>query len=131
MQPKDCLVCIDDSIVYGTTLKVILNILSRTQPRKIVVASTAPQIRYPDYYGIDMSELGKFIAFKAAVELVKSDGCGQLLQTSIRIAWTRQRCPPNKWSTTCAASMTATATNRWRLKSPSWSTRKTSPGRAN
>ena len=62
----DCLVCIDDSIVRGTTLKEsILNILSRTKPRKIVVASTAPQIRYPDCYGIDMWELGKFIAFKA------------------------------------------------------------------
>ena len=72
---KDCLVCIDDSIVRGTTLKEsILKILSRTNPRKIVVASTAPQIRYPDCYGIDMSELGKFIAFKAAVELVKEDG---------------------------------------------------------
>lgn len=81
VKPKDCLVCIDDSIVRGTTLKEsILNILSRTNPRKIVIASTAPQIRYPDCYGIDMSELGKFIAFKAAVELVKQDGCEDLLQ---------------------------------------------------
>lgn len=81
MKPKDCLVCIDDSIVRGTTLKEsILKILSRTNPRKIVIASTAPQIRYPDCYGIDMSELGKFIAFKAAVELVKQDGCADLLQ---------------------------------------------------
>lgn len=77
----DCLVCIDDSIVRGTTLKEsILNILSRTKPRKIVVASTAPQIRYPDCYGIDMSELGKFIAFKAAVALLKDDGRSDLLQ---------------------------------------------------
>ena len=77
---KDCLVCIDDSIVRGTTLKEsILNILSRTNPRKIVIASTAPQIRYPDCYGIDMSELGKFIAFKAAVALVKQDKCDDLL----------------------------------------------------
>ena len=54
---KDCLVCIDDSLVRGTTLKEsILNILIRTNPRKIVIASTAPQIRYPDCYGIDMSE---------------------------------------------------------------------------
>ncbi len=81
VQEKDCLVCIDDSIVRGTTLKEsILKILSRTKPRKIVVASTAPQIRYPDCYGIDMSELGKFIAFKAAVELVKQDGREDLLQ---------------------------------------------------
>ncbi len=81
VKDKDCLVCIDDSIVRGTTLKEsILNILSRTNPRKIVIASTAPQIRYPDCYGIDMSELGKFIAFKAAVELVKEDGSADLLQ---------------------------------------------------
>jgi amidophosphoribosyltransferase len=77
---KDCLVCIDDSIVRGTTLKEsILKILSRTNPRKIVIASTAPQIRYPDCYGIDMSELGKFIAFKATIELIKDDGCEDLL----------------------------------------------------
>lgn len=81
VKEKDCLVCIDDSIVRGTTLKEsILKILSRTKPRKIVVASTAPQIRYPDCYGIDMSELGKFIAFKAAVELVKEDGNTAFLQ---------------------------------------------------
>ena len=81
VKEKDCLVCIDDSIVRGTTLKEsILKILSRTKPRKIVVASTAPQIRYPDCYGIDMSELGKFIAFKATVELVKDDGNNDLLQ---------------------------------------------------
>ncbi len=81
VQPKDCLVCIDDSIVRGTTLKEsILKILGKTNPRKIVIASTAPQIRYPDCYGIDMSELGKFIAFNAAVELTKEDGNEDLLQ---------------------------------------------------
>lgn len=81
VESKDSLVVIDDSIVRGTTLKEsILKILSRTNPRKIVIASTAPQIRYPDCYGIDMSELGKFIAFKAAVELVKDDGSSDLLQ---------------------------------------------------
>ena len=59
-------------LVRGTTLKEsIINILSRTKPRKIVIASTVPQIRYPDCYGIDMSELGKFIAFKATVALVR------------------------------------------------------------
>jgi amidophosphoribosyltransferase len=85
VESKDCLVCIDDSIVRGTTLKEsILNILSRTNPRKIVIASTAPQIRYPDCYGIDMSELGKFIAFKAAVALVKEDGCEELLKEIYR-----------------------------------------------
>lgn len=81
VKENDCLVCIDDSIVRGTTLKEsILKILSRTNPRKIVVASTAPQIRYPDCYGIDMSELGKFIAFKATIELIKDDGSSDLLQ---------------------------------------------------
>ena len=71
----DYLVAIDDSIVRGTTLRQsILKILSRTKPRKIVIASTAPQIRYPDCYGIDMSELGKFIAFQAAIRLLERGG---------------------------------------------------------
>ncbi|MCH8474042.1 MAG: amidophosphoribosyltransferase [Opitutales bacterium] len=73
--PDDALVCIDDSIVRGTTLKrSILKILSRFHPRKIIIASTAPQIRYPDCYGIDMSELGKFIAFEAAIDLWRERG---------------------------------------------------------
>ncbi len=81
VKPGDNLVCVDDSIVRGTTLrKSILRILARLQPRKIVIVSTAPQIRYPDCYGIDMSELGKFVAFEAAVELLKERGQGQLLQ---------------------------------------------------
>ncbi|MDG1241778.1 MAG: amidophosphoribosyltransferase [Opitutae bacterium] len=85
VKPNDSLVCIDDSIVRGTTLKEsILKILSRTNPRKIVVASTAPQIRYPDCYGIDMSELGKFIAFKATVQLIKDDGQSELLKEVYR-----------------------------------------------
>lgn len=68
----DALVVIDDSIVRGTTLREsILRILARTGPRKIVIASTAPQIRYPDCYGIDMSILGNFIAFQAAVKLLE------------------------------------------------------------
>lgn len=80
IHPGDALVCVDDSIVRGTTLrKSILRILSRLHPRKIVIVSTAPQIRYPDCYGIDMSELGKFIAFEAAVELLKERGKADLL----------------------------------------------------
>jgi len=80
--PKDHLVIVDDSIVRGTTLRrSILRILSRLNPKKIVIASTAPQIRYPDCYGIDMSELGKFIAFEAAVALLKERGKTDLLQT--------------------------------------------------
>lgn len=80
VEPGDCLVALDDSIVRGTTLKQsILKILARTKPSKIVVASTAPQIRYPDCYGIDMSELGKFIAFQAAVALHRRAGHQALL----------------------------------------------------
>ncbi|MCK9218678.1 MAG: class II glutamine amidotransferase [Bacteroidales bacterium] len=69
---KDNLVVLDDSIVRGTTLKQsIIRILDRLGPRKIVIASSAPQIRYPDCYGIDMSKLNEFIAFKATIELLK------------------------------------------------------------
>jgi amidophosphoribosyltransferase len=80
VEPHDCLVALDDSIVRGTTLKQsILKILARTKPAKIVICSTAPQIRYPDCYGIDMSELGKFIAFQAAVALHRRAGRQALL----------------------------------------------------
>jgi amidophosphoribosyltransferase len=69
---KDNLVVIDDSIVRGTTLKQsIISILDKLGPKKIVVASSAPQIRYPDCYGIDMSRLGQFVAFNAAIALLK------------------------------------------------------------
>ena len=71
----DNLVVIDDSIVRGTTLKQsILGILDRLEPKKIVVVSSCPQIRYPDYYGIDMSKMREFIAFRAAVALLKERG---------------------------------------------------------
>jgi amidophosphoribosyltransferase len=81
VQPTDNLVCIDDSIVRGTTLRrSILRILARLNPRKILIVSTAPQVRYPDCYGIDMSEMGKFIAFEAAVTLLKESGRGNLLE---------------------------------------------------
>jgi amidophosphoribosyltransferase len=94
---KDCLVCIDDSIVRGTTLKEsILKILSRTDPRKIVIASTAPQIRYPDCYGIDMSELGKFIAFKATIELIRDEGQSELLEEVYRDCLAQANLPPEK-----------------------------------
>jgi amidophosphoribosyltransferase len=78
---EDSLVVIDDSIVRGTTLKEsIVRMLSRLQPKKIIIVSSAPQIRYPDCYGIDMSKLGDFIAFRAAVELLKERGQESLLQ---------------------------------------------------
>ena len=77
----DTLVCVDDSIVRGTTLRQsILRILARPNPKRIVIASTAPQIRYPDCYGIDMSEMGKFLAFQAAVALCKERGKAELLR---------------------------------------------------
>lgn len=72
---KDTLVVIDDSIVRGTTLeKSILKMLDRLGPKKIVVVSSAPQIRFPDCYGIDMSKMGDFVAFRAVVELLKDQG---------------------------------------------------------
>lgn len=71
----DSIVVIDDSIVRGTTLqRSILSMLSRLHPRKIVVVSSAPQVRYPDYYGIDMSRLGEFAAFRAAMSLLHTRG---------------------------------------------------------
>lgn len=72
---KDTLVIIDDSIVRGTTLKTsILRILDRLNPKKVIVVSSAPQIRFPDCYGIDMAQLDKFIAFNAAIALLKDTG---------------------------------------------------------
>jgi amidophosphoribosyltransferase len=78
----DNLVVIDDSIVRGTTLKQsIIRILDRLDPKRIVVVSSSPQLRYPDCYGIDMAKLGDFIAFKAAIELLKDTGREALIQT--------------------------------------------------
>ena len=72
VKPSDNLVMIDDSIVRGTTLKQsILQILDRLNPKQIIIVSSAPQIRYPDCYGIDMAKLGDFIAFQAAINLLK------------------------------------------------------------
>ena len=72
IQEQDTLVIVDDSIVRGTTLKKsILRILDRLKPKKIIIVSSAPQIRYPDCYGIDMADLGKLIAFQATIDLIK------------------------------------------------------------
>ena len=77
---EDTLVVIDDSIVRGTTLKEsIVRMLGRLGPKKIIIVSSAPQIRYPDCYGIDMSKLGDFVAFRAAVELLKERGMEQVI----------------------------------------------------
>ncbi len=78
---EDNLVVIDDSIVRGTTLKKsILKILDRLKPKKIVIVSSAPQIRYPDCYGIDMTRMGEFIAFNAAIALLKEQGKENIIQ---------------------------------------------------
>jgi len=77
----DTLVVLDDSIVRGTTLKQsILRILDRLGPKKIIIVSSAPQIRYPDCYGIDMSRMGEFVAFSATIALLKERGMDQLIQ---------------------------------------------------
>ncbi|MEJ6735780.1 MAG: amidophosphoribosyltransferase [Flavobacteriales bacterium] len=79
--PTDNLVIIDDSIVRGTTLKKsILNILDRLNPKKIIVVSSAPQIRYLDCYGIDMAKMGGFIAFQAAIALLKDQGKEHIIE---------------------------------------------------
>lgn len=78
---EDTLVVIDDSIVRGTTLRQsIIGMLDRLNPRRIIIVSSAPQVRYPDYYGIDMSRMGEFIAFRAAVELHKDRGTVDVLE---------------------------------------------------
>ena len=83
---KDNLVIIDDSIVRGTTLKEsIFKILDRLHPKKIVMVSSSPQIRYPDYYGIDMSRLEELCAFRAAIELIKERGMQQLIADTYRL----------------------------------------------
>ena len=82
---EDNLVIIDDSIVRGTTLKEsIFKILDRLHPKKIVMVSSSPQIRYPDYYGIDMSRLEELCAFRAAIELIKERGMQQLIADTYR-----------------------------------------------
>lgn len=91
---EDTLVIIDDSIVRGTTLKKsILKILDRLKPKKIIVVSSAPQIRYPDCYGIDMAVLGKFIAFTAAIELLRDHGKEQVIEAVYKKCKAQQNLP--------------------------------------
>jgi amidophosphoribosyltransferase len=81
----DNLVVIDDSIVRGTTLKQsIISILDRLGPKKIVIVSSSPQVRYPDYYGIDMARMSEFIAFKAAMALLKDRGQTDIISEAYR-----------------------------------------------
>jgi amidophosphoribosyltransferase len=78
---EDTVVVIDDSIVRGTTLKQsVIRILDRLEPKKIVIVSSAPQIRYPDCYGIDMAKIGDFIAFQAAIALLKDGGMENIIE---------------------------------------------------
>lgn len=85
MPYEDNLVIIDDSIVRGTTLREsIFKILDRLHPKKIVMVSSSPQIRYPDYYGIDMSRLEELCAFRAAVALIKERGMDELIEATYR-----------------------------------------------
>ena len=82
---KDNLVIIDDSIVRGTTLKQsIIGILDRLHPKKIVIVSSSPQVRYPDYYGIDMARMSEFIAFRAAIELLKERDMKDIIAAAYR-----------------------------------------------
>ena len=90
----DNLVIIDDSIVRGTTLREsILRILDRLHPKKIVVVSSSPQIRYPDYYGIDMSRLEEFIAFRAVIELLRDAGRTDIIDETYRLSKAQQQLP--------------------------------------
>ena len=90
----DNLVVIDDSIVRGTTLKKsIIRILDKLDPKKIVVVSSSPQLRYPDCYGIDMAKLGDFIAFKAAIELLKDRGKESIIQSVYKEALSEMKKP--------------------------------------
>jgi amidophosphoribosyltransferase len=86
IRPKvDNLVVIDDSIVRGTTLRQsILKILDRLEPKKIIVASSSPQIRYPDYYGIDMEDFDHFVAFFAALDLLKDKGMEHIIHDTYK-----------------------------------------------
>lgn len=93
----DNLVIIDDSIVRGTTLKQsIIGILDRLQPKKIVIVSSSPQVRYPDYYGIDMARMTEFIAFKAAIELLRDNGMTNVIESAYRNAKEQENLPKEK-----------------------------------
>ncbi len=97
IKKTDTLVIIDDSIVRGTTLqKSILKILDRLNPKKIVVVSSAPQIRYPDCYGIDMAKMEDFIAFRAAITLLKSQGKEDVINETYKDCLKELKLPSSK-----------------------------------
>ena len=97
IKETDTLVIIDDSIVRGTTLqKSILKILDRLNPKKIIVVSSAPQIRYPDCYGIDMAKMEDFIAFRAAIALLKSEGKENIIKETYKDCLEELKLPSTK-----------------------------------
>jgi amidophosphoribosyltransferase len=97
IKKTDTLVIIDDSIVRGTTLqKSILKILDRLNPKKVIIVSSAPQIRYPDCYGIDMAKMEDFIAFRAAVSLLKAEGKENKIKKIYRDCLAELKLPSNK-----------------------------------
>ena len=98
LEPKrDNLVVIDDSIVRGTTLREsIIRILDRLHPRKIVIVSSCPQVRYPDWYGIDMSRMTEFIAFIAAVDLLRDRGRESVLDEVYRLCKGQEKLPASQ-----------------------------------
>ncbi len=94
---KDTLVILDDSIVRGTTLRdSIVHILSTLNPKKIIILSSAPQIRYPDCYGIDMSQMGKFVAFLALIELIHEHHMEHVLEETYEKCLAQKELPPEK-----------------------------------
>ncbi|WP_106485194.1 amidophosphoribosyltransferase [Bacteroides sp. Marseille-P3684] len=94
---QDNLVIIDDSIVRGTTLKQsIINILDRLHPKKIVIVSSSPQVRYPDYYGIDMAKMSEFIAFRAAMELLEDRGMRDVIERAYKKSKAQEHLPKEK-----------------------------------
>ena len=95
LRPRiDNLVVIDDSIVRGTTLKQsIIRILDRLQPKKLVIVSSSPQVRYPDYYGIDMASLDQFIAFKATISLLEERNMKNVIEFAYRNAKLQEEHP--------------------------------------
>lgn len=91
---QDNLVIIDDSIVRGTTLKQsIIKILDRLHPKKIVIVSSSPQVRYPDYYGIDMAKMSEFIAFRAAMELLEDRGMRDVIERAYKKSKVQEHLP--------------------------------------
>ncbi|MFM7807960.1 MAG: amidophosphoribosyltransferase, partial [Planctomycetota bacterium] len=94
VQPTDTLVMVDDSIVRGTTLREsIVTMLARLQPARIVIASSSPPIRYPDCYGIDMSQLGRFSAFEATIQVLRTRGMQDLIDETERLCHEQQNLP--------------------------------------